>query len=61
MNNIEWVIWGKYGHAPKEEIDSFDDLIEAGRMLSEYRIAYGAGWRLWIAKRKVKIEGENNV
>jgi len=41
-------IFGRYA-GQTEEIDSFDTQDEAERMLSEYRMAYGSGWSLWIA------------
>jgi hypothetical protein len=30
-----------------EEVDTADTLREAKRLLSEYRMAFGAGWSLW--------------
>ena len=32
-----------------EEIDTADTQAEALRLLGEYRLAFGAGWALWIA------------
>jgi hypothetical protein len=32
----------------KETIDEFDDKREAERCLTEYRMAYGLGWDLWL-------------
>lgn len=39
---------GKYGKQQAEEIDEFETREEAMQMLTEYRMAYGAGWRIWI-------------
>ncbi len=41
-------IMGKYMEMESEEVDAFDDGTEAQEMLAEYRMAYGAGWKLWI-------------
>jgi hypothetical protein len=40
-------IMGRYA-GRTEEIDEFDSKEEAENMLGEYRMAYGAGWSLWI-------------
>lgn len=42
-----FIIMGKY-RGRSEEVDSFDTREEADRMLAEYRMAFGAGWHLWI-------------
>lgn len=42
-------IMGKY-NGRTEEIDSFETQAEAEKMLSEYQMAYGHGWQLWIKK-----------
>lgn len=42
-----YIIMGRY-QGRSEEIDSFDTLQEATRMLSEYRMAYSLEWSLWI-------------
>jgi hypothetical protein len=34
----------------KETIDEFETREEAEKMLTEYRIAYGAGWNIFIKK-----------
>ena len=34
----------------KEEIDEFETIKEAKEMLTEYRIAFGQGWMLWVEK-----------
>jgi len=40
-------IMGKYqGRA--EEVDTANSQEEADHMLSEYRMAFGTGWNLWI-------------
>ena len=43
-------IRGKYPGLPWEDIDEFDTREEALLMLSEYRIAYGPGWRFSLKK-----------
>ena len=43
-------IMGRYGNGRAEEVDSADTRKEAEYLLAEYRLAYGAGWRLWIVK-----------
>ena len=43
-------IMGRYGYGRAEEIDSAETRKEAEAMLREYRIAFGAGWQLWIVK-----------
>lgn len=35
-----------------EKVDSFDTKKEARKMLHEYSLAYGSGWRLVIKKVK---------
>lgn len=46
-----FVIRGKYVGCPWEDIDEFDTKAEATKMLSEYRMAYGAGWSLTVVRR----------
>lgn len=49
-----YIIMGKYeGCDEAEEIDEFDTRKEALKMLSEYRLAYGAGWKLWIRGKRM--------
>lgn len=43
-------IYGKYPGEPREIIDEFDTKQEAREMLSEYRMAYGYEWKLWIGR-----------
>jgi len=43
-------IKGRYLSYSTELIDEFDTLNEAEKMLAEYRMAYGAGWSLWIVR-----------
>ena len=43
-------IYGKYSNLPKEIIDEFDTREEALEMLTEYRMAYGHEWKLWIGR-----------
>ena len=43
-------IYGKYPGEPWEIIDEFDTREEAQAMLSEYRMAYGSEWKLWIGR-----------
>lgn len=40
-------IMGMY-QGETEEIDSFSTYDEAERMVSEYRMSFGAGWSIWI-------------
>jgi len=40
-------IFGRY-NGQTEEIDSFFTLVEAERMLKEYKMAFGSQWYLWI-------------
>ena len=46
-----FIIKGKYTRH-SEEIDRFESLVEAMRMLIEYRIAFGKGWVLWLDREK---------
>lgn len=43
-------IMGRYEGADTEEIDTTETKEEAEYLLSEYRLAYGNGWQLWIRK-----------
>lgn len=43
-------IRGKYPGMPWETIDEAETKQEANQLLREYRIAYGAEWRLCIRK-----------
>lgn len=48
MKNKEtFRIYGQY-RGRTELIDEFETEKEAQRCLSEYRMAYGPGWLLWI-------------
>ena len=42
-------IMGKYC-GETEEIDEFETREEAMKMLTEYKMAYGSEWKLWIKK-----------
>ena len=46
---MNWKIMARtpYSNYP-EEIDEFDDIDEARRMMSEYRMAYEAGWGFYL-------------
>ena len=48
---MTYVILGRY-NGQTEEVDSFDEKGEAERCLGEYRMAYGAGWSLWLEERE---------
>jgi hypothetical protein len=51
---------GKYqGCRYWEQVDQFDTMAEAERMLEEYRCAYGQAWIIQI-KRNDDEEGANN-
>ena len=41
---------GKY-NGQSEIIDSFEDETEAWTMLSEYIIAFGSNWQIWIEEK----------
>jgi hypothetical protein len=41
-------IMGSYHGTGAEEIDTANDRATADYLLGEYRLAYGAGWSLWI-------------
>jgi len=41
-------IMGRY-RGKTEELDSTESNAEAKRLLSEYIMAFGAGWIIWIA------------
>ena len=47
-------IRGKYPGRPWEDIDEFDTRPEALKMLDEYHMAYGPGWRFTIKKAVAK-------
>jgi len=42
-----YVIMGKYNHRV-EEIDTAESRKEARFLLSEYRLAFGMNWELWV-------------
>jgi len=47
------VIMGQYEGGEPEEIDEADGGDNTAEyLLAEYRMAYGAGWRLWVAKKR---------
>lgn len=52
MDEVEYPIMGKYQNGETEQVDSAESREEASRLLSEYILAFGAGWRLWIGKRR---------
>jgi hypothetical protein len=43
-----FIIKGRYMGQRAETIDTFDTMEEAANMLTEYRIAFGAAYVLWI-------------
>jgi hypothetical protein len=45
-----FIIMGTY-QGKTEEIDEFDTRDEAEKMLGEYRMAFGAGYALWIIEK----------
>jgi hypothetical protein len=49
-----FIIMGTY-QGKTEEIDEFDTRAEAEQMLSEYRMAFGADWALWVIDAAAKI------
>ena len=46
-----YVIRGKYVDGTWEDIDEFDTVDEARKMLTEYASAFGAGWQYKITRR----------
>ena len=44
-----WRIMGRYCGST-EEVDEFDTFREARDMVKEYRLAFGAGWSLWVKR-----------
>lgn len=42
-----FIIYARY-RGRTEEIDSADDMIEAGRLVLEYQLAYGHDWLVWL-------------
>lgn len=50
----DYNIMGSY-QGQKEIVDTFSTMKEAKEMLTEYVLAFGVGWRLWIKKVKGDI------
>jgi hypothetical protein len=48
---MKYLIMGKY-RGQIEEIDEAKTRKEAQYLLSEYRLAFGLGWQLWIKPSK---------
>lgn len=49
---MEYRIIGRHlGTGDEEQVDTFNNRAEARAMLKEYRLAFGAGWRLWISAK----------
>jgi hypothetical protein len=48
MGSYTFRIMGSYKGTGAEEIDTANDRATADYLLGEYRLAYGAGWSLWI-------------
>ncbi len=48
---MRYAIMGAY-RGEREEIDSADTIESARYLLGEYRMAYGADWRLWIRRER---------
>ena len=46
-----FIIKGRYSSSDKV-MGKFPSLIEAMRVLLEYRIAFGKGWVLWLDREK---------
>ena len=44
-------IWGRYKDGKPEKIDTCSKS-DAGRMLGEYRLAFGNDWKLWAGRKK---------
>lgn len=41
-------IMGRYQDGPAEEIDTAKSQEEADYLQSEYRLAFGLGWSIWV-------------
>lgn len=41
-------IMGQYNSRPQEELDTAETESGAKYLMGEYRLAFGAGWRIWI-------------
>lgn len=48
--STQYVIMGRY-QGNKEEIDEFDNREEAEDNATEYRMAFGTAWTIWISAR----------
>lgn len=51
---MTYKIMGRCGGGETEEIDSADSEQEAKYLLNEYRMAFGAGWFLWVKQTRGK-------
>ena len=49
MNEPKYLIMGKY-EGNTEEIDCAETLKEAMYLKSEYKLAFGNGWYIWIKR-----------
>ncbi len=47
-----FAIWGQYQGGEAEEIDTAADRKEARYLIGEYRLAFGAGWVLWMQRER---------
>jgi hypothetical protein len=46
-----YIIYGKY-NGEVEEIDEADDLKTAQYLVGEYRLAFGADWKIWHQRKR---------
>ena len=44
-------IWGQPDGGPAEVIDRASSMQEAAYLASEYRMAYGRGWKVWAGRK----------
>jgi hypothetical protein len=44
-------IWGRYQDGPAEKVDTCAKR-SAAYLLREYRMAFGAGWKLWVGLKR---------
>lgn len=55
-NDDKYRIMGRYRGGKVEQLDSASDHKEVEYLLQEYRLAYGAGWSIWVSGGLVHID-----
>jgi hypothetical protein len=48
---MRYILFGSYNGGRSEIIDEADSKKEALHLLSEYKVAFGPSWSLWLVKR----------